>query len=543
MKKSSFIEGTFVAYISVLITKIIGALYGIPFYSIIGTTGGVIYSCAYSVYALFLVISTSGIPTAVSIVISEYNTLGYMKAKQRAYKIGLRVVCAISFTAFLFMQIFAEKIGVFFLSDNDASVSVSDIAAAVRTVAVCLLIVPLLSIKRGYMQGHKYISESSFSQIIEQVVRIAVALLGAYLIINVFQLGTTLGICIALSGTALGAAFAWIYMERKYVKNKKLFVTESTVNEPYISSKEIFKKLFSHCVTIVIVAISMNLYEIVDMKLILVGLDQIGYSADDALTISSLIASWIPKICMIISSLSIGMTNSVVPHIASNFADKNMEAVKNKFNQAVSIVFTVAIPLTLGLMMLGTPVFTMFYGDSEFGGTILSFAVLVSMSNCITMTISMAMQSMDCGRAVCVCTIIGLLINGIFDLPMIYLFDNLGLAPYLGATAASLISQIVTFVLLMIHLWRKHRISFVPAFITLAKQVVPLAGMCGSVWLMLKFINIPPHRNFMLVLDLVIIALVGGIVYFALALVFGVLDDLRNVKGIGKIINKIKPAK
>ena len=69
MKKNKFVEGTMFAYAMILITKVVGALYVIPFYKIIGEAGGVLYSYAYSVYNFFLDISTSGVPTAVSIII------------------------------------------------------------------------------------------------------------------------------------------------------------------------------------------------------------------------------------------------------------------------------------------------------------------------------------------------------------------------------------------------------------------------------------------------------------------------------------------
>ena len=75
MKKNSFIQGTVVASISIIITKILGALYVIPFYKIIGVSGGALYSYAYTIYNLFLNISTAGIPIAISMIISEYYTL------------------------------------------------------------------------------------------------------------------------------------------------------------------------------------------------------------------------------------------------------------------------------------------------------------------------------------------------------------------------------------------------------------------------------------------------------------------------------------
>lgn len=153
MRKSSFVEGSFVAYLAIVITKIMGALYSIPFYNMIGDQGGVIYSCAYSVYALFLDISTSGIPIAVSIVISDYNAQKMYRSRERAYRMSFLVVAAVSLVSFAVMQVFARAIGRYFLGDMTGGVRIEDIAAGVRVVSVCLLIAPLLSIKRGVSPG------------------------------------------------------------------------------------------------------------------------------------------------------------------------------------------------------------------------------------------------------------------------------------------------------------------------------------------------------------------------------------------------------
>ena len=73
MKKDSFEKGAFVATICIFITKILGVLYVIPFYMIITTKGSALYSYAYNVYAIFLAISTAGIPLALSKITSEFD--------------------------------------------------------------------------------------------------------------------------------------------------------------------------------------------------------------------------------------------------------------------------------------------------------------------------------------------------------------------------------------------------------------------------------------------------------------------------------------
>ena len=75
MKKSNFLNGAIIATAGIIICKIIGLVYVIPFYAMIGVTGGALYSYAYSIYAIFLNLSTSGIPVAMSKLVSEYNAL------------------------------------------------------------------------------------------------------------------------------------------------------------------------------------------------------------------------------------------------------------------------------------------------------------------------------------------------------------------------------------------------------------------------------------------------------------------------------------
>ena len=83
MKKNSFMQGAFIATFGIVLSKILGIIYVIPFYDIIGTQGGALYGYGYSIYSIFLGISQAGIPLAISKIVSEYQTLGYSKAKKR----------------------------------------------------------------------------------------------------------------------------------------------------------------------------------------------------------------------------------------------------------------------------------------------------------------------------------------------------------------------------------------------------------------------------------------------------------------------------
>ena len=89
MRKNSFVEGTIIATLAIVFTKILGMLYVIPFYSIIGSQGSSLYSYAYNIYMIFLSISSAGIPTAMSKIVSEYESQGLKETKVRSFKIGI----------------------------------------------------------------------------------------------------------------------------------------------------------------------------------------------------------------------------------------------------------------------------------------------------------------------------------------------------------------------------------------------------------------------------------------------------------------------
>ncbi len=544
MRKNSFVEGAVIAYAAIVVTKLLGALYNIPFYDIIGEKGGVIYSYAYNIYSLFLDISTSGIPVAISIVISEYATLGMYRSKERAYSLGLRVVIAISLIAFAVMQLFAKPIGSYFIGDMTEGVTVDEVAVAIRTISVCLLVVPFLSMGRGYLQGHKYMSVASASQVVEQIVRIAVVLIGAFVTIRLLHLGVTTGVCVALLGAAAGALAALWYIRRKKKKNTDLFAEEENCSETAPApTKEILYKIFSYCVTIIIVSIATSVYNIVDMKMLLVGLQHLHYPDEATQVIASISSSWIPKICMIIAALSMGMTSSIAPHMAESYAAGDLKDVNFKLNQALGTLLVVSLPLATGMVIFADPVYRVFYGDSLYGGNILQLALAVNVIGSMTTVVGMAMQSMNRGKTVCVYTVVGIVLNTALDLPLIYGFDAIGLPAYLGASAASIIGQAVTVLLLLGSLRRKLKFTYTPAVRVFLRVLLPTAVMTAIVCLLKYLWPVTDGRNLLLLVQLGVFGVVGGIVYLLLSYKTGALFEIISKQKIQQILGKFRLGK
>src|SRR5574344_1906988 len=110
MKKNNFLEGAAAATFAIIFTKILGVLYVIPFYRMIGTKGGALYGYAYNIYNLFLIISSAGIPLAISKLTSEYIALKKDTAKEYMFKVSHIAIMIFSVLCFLLCFIFAKEI-------------------------------------------------------------------------------------------------------------------------------------------------------------------------------------------------------------------------------------------------------------------------------------------------------------------------------------------------------------------------------------------------------------------------------------------------
>lgn len=537
MKKDSFLKGTLIASIAIIITKILGVLYVIPFYKIIGETGGVLYSYAYNIYNLFLNISTAGIPIAISMIISEYITLGKLDAKERTFSVGKKLIFTFSIISFLVLFIFSDYFALFFVNGVDGASPISDISLVIKAISISLIITPYISVLRGYLQGHKFISTGSISQVWEQLIRIAVILIGSYLAINIFKTSIPVGVSVALTGAFFGALGAYIYLKVKINKNKDLF--EINDKKDKINNKTIAKKIVFYCIPLIIISITNDLYNIIDMKLIIKGLYMIGFSAENCELISSIICTWAPKICMIISAISMGLITSLIPHIIESYTKKDYASSNNIFNQAISTMSVIALPLTIGIIILSNEVYQVFYGTSPYGGKILAISAVVSLVVGILSVMNTSLQGFKKFKLVIISTLTGLVINAILDIPMILLLNKLNITPYYGTSIATIIGATVSMIIILTHLKKNLNFKYKGLMKNLQKTIVPLSVMTIIVIILNNIIR-TPSSTILIVLKIALLGIIGMIVYLLLMYKNNGLSQVFGDEQIQSIMKKLK---
>lgn len=540
MKKNSFVEGTFIATFAIILVKVLGMLYVIPFYKIIGEDGGALYSYAYTVYNLFLNISTAGIPIAVSKIISEYNTLNMYEAKNKSYRVGRNLILIISLIAFFLLFVFAEGFASLILGNIEGGNTLKEVGFVIRCVSFCLLIIPFLSVSKGYLQGHKYITPTSISEVLEQLIRISVILMGSYIVINVFHESVSLGVGVAVLGAFVGGVVSYIYLKVKIKKNKEMFLSKDDIKHEEVSSKEIIKKIASYAIPLIIVSVATDIYGLTDMTLVVRTSYKLGYSASESEAIASIISTWAPKICMIINAIAIGLTTSLIPHMVSSITKKDMVDANKKFCQAISIIVFVAVPLTIGLSILSSPIYTFFYGISINGSNILKYTAFSSFFASIYIVISMSLQSLNKFKTVYLSTILGFLTNAILDIPLMIWFHSLKLEAFYGAILATILGYLVSYTIAFSKLKSELGFDYKDIIKNIKKILVPTTLMTIVLLILSVFLNVNVTGTINIILVCMVYAFIGGIIYIFISYKLGIFEDVLGVDYISMILKKIK---
>lgn len=516
MQKSNFVKGAFIATLGIVITKILGIIYVIPFHAIIGERGGALYGYAYTIYLLFMSLSSAGIPLAISKIVSEYQTLGYYSAKKRAFLIGKKIALLLGFVCFLVLLLFAPMIADAVLGNLTGGNTIEDVTFVIRIIGTAILVVPVLSIYRGYFEGHRFMTPPSFSQVLEQIVRVFVIVLGSFLALKVFKLSLTSAVGVAVFGATIGALVACLYLVVKKRQNKSKFNEKiRTVNEPIITDKQIFKKIVIYAVPFIMIDVFKSLYNYIDMVSVVQGLvTKAHFSVMDAETIMSMLSTWAAKFNMILLSVSTGIIVSLIPSLSQSFVRKDEKDINKKINQALEILMFLTIPMAMGLSFLAEPVWNLFYGNSIYGPSLLAYFVFAGLIiGLFTATVSIVQVLKDY-KVVIISLLVGVILKLLLNDNLMIAFYKMGAPAYYGVITATILGYLASFIICLVRLKVKFKVNYEE----LIKNFIDI--ICGSmlmiaVLFLVKFVlPISATSRFMNLVYILIYTIIGGVTYF-----------------------------
>lgn len=538
MKKSGFITGAVVSTLCLVICKILGLVYVIPFYSIIGTQGGALYSYAYSIYSVFLNLSTVGIPAAVAKIISEYDSLNYKYLKDKAYKLASNLLNFFGVLSFIIMFLCSDMIANTIIGGVEGGNTVEEVSTAIKIVSTALLVVPKLSILKGYFQGNKFLTESGISAIVEQLIRVIVIVVGSYLIVKVFHLEVSYAVYIAVFAATIGALSSYFYLKIKArgISKEEITITEE---EKKITTKDLFKKVIFYAIPFVAIALLQSIYNVVDTFTLVKTLTNLKYSIIEAETTIGVMSTWGAKLNMIVVSMSIGITASLIPNVVGSYTKGNFKDINDKINLSFKMLLVVTVPMAIGISFLAEPVWHVFYGINELGSNIFRIHILQVIIYGLFTTITTITQSMNQTKITIGSLILSFLVKATLNVPMMYLFKMVGIPSYYAPTITDGIAQAVALAAVLIALKKKYNFSYKTLIPFISKIIVSIIAML-AVLFVIKLFYFNNTRVIFAIITIGIYSVVGAVVYFLFTHKLKLFEEILGENYISRIISKLK---
>lgn len=430
MSGSRFLRGTFLLTTATMISKFLGFIYVVPFTILVGTQGYILYEYAYKPYTIILSMATMGVPLAVSKFVSKYNALGDYSTGRRLFRSGLLLMTITGLLTWLLLFFLAPFLASFLSGGADSGNSPEDITFVIRMVSFALLIVPVMSLIRGYFQGFQSMGPTAVSQVVEQMARIAFILVGSVLVLKVFHGSVSTAAGFATFGAFVGgigglAVLLRYWVKRRHYLNKQL--QQSAVRHE-ITLPAMYMELITYAIPFVIVGLAIPFYQTADTYMINHALREIGYTHVAAESVNSAV-SLAQKLILIPVSLATAFSLSLIPTVTQSYTERNLRVLHQQMTQTFQTLLLLTVPASLGLSLLATSAYTTLFGlnnNPELGGYVLRWYAPTAILLALFSVTAAMLQGINRQRAAVVSLIGGLLIKLATNYTFIQQFAEIG---------------------------------------------------------------------------------------------------------------------
>ncbi|WP_158217650.1 putative polysaccharide biosynthesis protein [Lottiidibacillus patelloidae] len=431
MSKGTLLKGAIILSIAGVITKVISAIYRVPYQNMAGDIGFYVYQQVYPFYGMAIIFATIGFPVVISKFVAEYR----VKNKEK-----LQEFLALSFISlqiaglviFLIFYLGAPVIASF-MQDNQ-------LVLPIRAISFIFLFVPFVAVVRGYYQGLGDMKPTAMTQIIEQVIRITVILTFTYIFVKNgfgdYVVGTG-----AAFGSIIGVFFAGVLLfliSREDISYRAFLMHIKKVN----GYTTVIKKIYMHGFAICLSAMALILFQAIDAFTMVPLLKTIGINVEEAKIMKGVYDRGQPLI-QLGTVIATSIALPLIPMLATVFAQKKWEELRSKAELALRTSLLFGLAAVAGLAIIIEPVNIMLFTDGK--GTdvllILSFSILFSS---ITSTTSAVLQGVGYIGLTARHVTYGIILKIILSLALIPIYATKGaaLATVIGFSFIALLNVI-----------------------------------------------------------------------------------------------------
>ncbi len=356
-----FFSGVVVLTVANLLVKVIGLLFKIPMNTVVGDEGMGYYTSAYTIYTFFYMISTAGLPVAVSIMISDSRSKGQLKQIKKIFRTTVTLFFIIGIVGMAAM---------FAGADTFASLlKASPTKISIMAIAPTLFFICISSALRGYFQGFQQMVPTAVSELIEAACKLALGIIFAlYALDQGYEIHIVAAY--AAAGLTIGAGLGMLYL-----CITKLFFKESAYTEEFVStvgisddtepSSRILKRLVIIALPITISASVMSLTNMIDMVIVQRLLQETGMTQEQATTVYGNYTTLAVPMFNLPPVLIYPISAAIIPllSVAKNQGDPKRS--RTIMESALRVAVLIGVPCAFGMSALAEPILNLFYRVPE----------------------------------------------------------------------------------------------------------------------------------------------------------------------------------
>ncbi len=385
--KQSFMKGAAILAVAAFITKLLGAIYKIPYQNITGNEGMFVYQQVYPLYSTLLTVATAGFPIAVSKLVSERLAWGDEEGAQRIFRVT-SVILSLSGLVMFFLLYGGAPVVAGWMGSREL------LTLPIQAVSTALLVVPIMSVIRGYFQGRHNMTPTAVSQVVEHGVRVVTILTLAWWFTaegyGVVFAGTG-AVFGAFTGAVAGLLVLLFYWHRSRKRMDKIPSSQSSVSRE--SPRNLVRRLVVLSIPISLGALVLPLFSLADSFTVANLLEAGGWSSTQAVEWKGIYDRGQPLI-QFASFFATALSLSIVPVIAEAHTLRNKRKIADRSALALRLTLLMGLPASLGLALVAYPTNVMLYKDGA-GSEALAILAMTTLFSTLTMTSAGILQGMD----------------------------------------------------------------------------------------------------------------------------------------------------
>lgn len=435
-KKESFMSSVLILMISQVLIKILGLIYKLYLTNRegFGDKGNAIYSSGFQIYALFLTISSIGIPGALAKLVSEKIAIGDTKGAHRIFKIAFVTFGLIGFLSSTILFLGAGYISNTLLQIPEAELTLVALSPSIFFVSISCVI-------KGYFTGRENLKVTANSHTLEQFFKTVLSVIIVEMVAVTTGTDTTIMAAGANLATTLATVLCFLYLYKYYSKMRKeiAFELKRTTKNKRTRIIKTIKQILSVSIPMSMTAILGTINKNIDSMTVVRGLKSF-LSEEQAKIQYGILSGKVDTLVTLPMSLNMAFATALVPSISSSKAIGDIETIRKRVSFSMLISMLIGMPCMIIMILFAKQILELLFPNATSGAFIYQISCLGIIFIVLEQTISGALHGLGKMLTPAIALGIGVIIKFILNMYLIPINPS---DFFLGGTAGAAISTVV----------------------------------------------------------------------------------------------------